>query len=142
MPEDSRRDLPRGSGIGKELINFQVMIDAGTISAGDLELFKMVDSPKKASESDKTASANTTWQASKKEAEVLLTSPDPPAPDVRRSDPSSRSSRARASPPAAIARLTNLDSFRTQTDTDIPAGSLNHAISGPPPRNDTGFRRS
>src|SRR2546430_7753061 len=34
---------------GKEywhrLINFQVMIDAGTISAGDLELFKIVDSP-------------------------------------------------------------------------------------------------
>jgi uncharacterized protein (TIGR00730 family) len=29
----------------KKLINFQVMVDAGTISPTDLELFKMVDSP-------------------------------------------------------------------------------------------------
>jgi predicted Rossmann-fold nucleotide-binding protein len=27
------------------LINFQVMVDTGTISAKDLELFKIVDSP-------------------------------------------------------------------------------------------------
>ena len=34
-----------GSEYWKKLINFQAMIDAGTISAGDLDLFKMVDSP-------------------------------------------------------------------------------------------------
>jgi uncharacterized protein (TIGR00730 family) len=34
-----------GSEYWKKLINFQVMIDAGTITAADLELFKMVDSP-------------------------------------------------------------------------------------------------
>jgi uncharacterized protein (TIGR00730 family) len=34
-----------GSEYWKKLINFQAMIDAGTISAGDLELFKMVNSP-------------------------------------------------------------------------------------------------
>jgi len=34
-----------GSEYWKKLINFQVMIDAGTISAADLDLFKMVDSP-------------------------------------------------------------------------------------------------
>src|SRR6201997_296490 len=34
-----------GSAYWKKLINFQAMIDAGTISAGDLDLFKLVDSP-------------------------------------------------------------------------------------------------
>jgi uncharacterized protein (TIGR00730 family) len=34
-----------GSEYWKKLINFQTMIDAGTIHAKDLELFKMVDSP-------------------------------------------------------------------------------------------------
>jgi uncharacterized protein (TIGR00730 family) len=34
-----------GSDYWNKLINFQTMIDAGTISAQDLELFKMVDSP-------------------------------------------------------------------------------------------------
>ncbi len=34
-----------GSEYWKKLINFQAMIDAGTIAASDLELFKMVDSP-------------------------------------------------------------------------------------------------
>jgi len=34
-----------GSEYWKKLINFQVMVDAGTISAEDLELFKIVDSP-------------------------------------------------------------------------------------------------
>src|SRR5205807_10372656 len=34
-----------GSEYWKKLINGQAMIDAGTIAAGDLELFKMVDSP-------------------------------------------------------------------------------------------------
>jgi uncharacterized protein (TIGR00730 family) len=34
-----------GSEYWNRLINFQVMVDAGTISAADLELFKMVDSP-------------------------------------------------------------------------------------------------
>jgi uncharacterized protein (TIGR00730 family) len=34
-----------GSEYWKKLINFQTMIDAGTIAARDLELFKMVDSP-------------------------------------------------------------------------------------------------
>jgi len=34
-----------GSAYWKSLINFDAMIDAGTISAADLELFRMVDSP-------------------------------------------------------------------------------------------------
>jgi len=34
-----------GSEYWKSLINFQAMIDAGTISAADVELFRMVDSP-------------------------------------------------------------------------------------------------
>ena len=34
-----------GSEYWKKLINFQAMIDAGTISAKDLDLFKLVDSP-------------------------------------------------------------------------------------------------
>ena len=34
-----------GSAYWKKLINFQAMIDSGTISPADLELFKMVDSP-------------------------------------------------------------------------------------------------
>ncbi len=34
-----------GSEYWKQLINFQAMVDAGTISPQDLELFKMVDSP-------------------------------------------------------------------------------------------------
>src|ERR1700733_14999222 len=34
-----------GSDYWNKLINFQTMVDAGTISAQDLELFKMVDSP-------------------------------------------------------------------------------------------------
>jgi len=34
-----------GSQYWKRLINFEAMIDAGTISPGDLDLFRMVDSP-------------------------------------------------------------------------------------------------
>ena len=34
-----------GSEYWSKLINFQAMIDAGTIAANDLNLFKMVDSP-------------------------------------------------------------------------------------------------
>jgi uncharacterized protein (TIGR00730 family) len=34
-----------GSEYWKRLINFETMVDAGTISPGDLELFRMVDSP-------------------------------------------------------------------------------------------------
>jgi len=34
-----------GSEYWKKLINFQAMIDSGTISASDLDLFKLVDSP-------------------------------------------------------------------------------------------------
>jgi len=34
-----------GSEYWKRLINFEAMIDAGTISRGDLELFRMVDTP-------------------------------------------------------------------------------------------------
>jgi uncharacterized protein (TIGR00730 family) len=34
-----------GSEYWKQLINFEAMIDAGTISAADLDLFRMVDSP-------------------------------------------------------------------------------------------------
>jgi uncharacterized protein (TIGR00730 family) len=34
-----------GSDYWNKLINFQTMVDAGTISAQDIELFKMVDSP-------------------------------------------------------------------------------------------------
>jgi predicted Rossmann-fold nucleotide-binding protein len=34
-----------GSEYWKKLINFDVMIDSGTISPEDLQLFKLVDSP-------------------------------------------------------------------------------------------------
>jgi uncharacterized protein (TIGR00730 family) len=34
-----------GSEYWKRLINFEVMVDAGTIAASDLDLFRMVDSP-------------------------------------------------------------------------------------------------
>ncbi len=34
-----------GSEYWKRLINFEIMVDAGTIAAADLELFRMVDSP-------------------------------------------------------------------------------------------------
>ena len=34
-----------GSDYWKRLINFEAMVDAGTISPGDLDLFRMVDSP-------------------------------------------------------------------------------------------------
>ena len=37
--------LMYGSAYWKKLINFEAMIDAGTISADDVHLFKMVDSP-------------------------------------------------------------------------------------------------
>ncbi len=43
-----------GSEYWNKLINFQAMVDAGTISATDLELFKMVDSPEEGFEFLKT----------------------------------------------------------------------------------------
>jgi uncharacterized protein (TIGR00730 family) len=61
-----------GSDYWKRLINFQAMIDAGTISAGDLELFKMVDSPEEGFEF--LRDGLTTYHLAgitKKEAEVL-----------------------------------------------------------------------
>jgi len=39
-----------GSAYWKKVINFEAMLDAGTISAGDLDLFKMSDSPEESFE--------------------------------------------------------------------------------------------
>jgi hypothetical protein len=39
-----------GSAYWKKILNFEAMVDAGTISAGDLELFKMSDSPEESFE--------------------------------------------------------------------------------------------
>jgi len=39
-----------GSAYWKKVINFEAMVDAGTISAGDLDLFKMSDSPEESFE--------------------------------------------------------------------------------------------
>jgi len=55
-------------------MNFQAFVDAGTVSPGDLNLFKFVDTPKTLSPSSATASPNTTSAArprKKKEQEVL-----------------------------------------------------------------------
>ncbi len=69
-----------GSEYWKKLINFQVMIDAGTISPGDLELFKIVDSPEEGFEYLKDGlSKHHLAGIPKKEAEVL--------PDIARTRP-------------------------------------------------------
>jgi uncharacterized protein (TIGR00730 family) len=69
-----------GSEYWKKLINFQVMIDAGTISAADLELFKMVDSPEEGFEYLKDGLTKYHLGGiPKKEAEVL--------PDIARTRP-------------------------------------------------------
>src|ERR1019366_3585408 len=39
-----------GSAYWKKIVNFEAMVDAGTISAGDLELFKIADSPEESFE--------------------------------------------------------------------------------------------
>ncbi len=39
-----------GSAYWKKIVNFEAMVDAGTISAGDLDLFKMSDSPEESFE--------------------------------------------------------------------------------------------
>ena len=39
-----------GSNYWKKIVNFEAMVDAGTISPGDLELFKMSDSPEESFE--------------------------------------------------------------------------------------------
>lgn len=39
-----------GSAYWKKIINFEAMVDAGTVSAGDLDLFKMCDSPEESFE--------------------------------------------------------------------------------------------
>jgi uncharacterized protein (TIGR00730 family) len=69
-----------GSEYWKKLINFQVMIDAGTISAGDLEFFKIVDSPEEGFEYLKDGLTKYHLGGiPKKEAEVL--------PDIARTRP-------------------------------------------------------
>ena len=61
-----------GSEYWKKLINFQAMIDAGTISAADLELFKMVDSPEEGFEFLRDGlTTHHLAGITKKEAEVL-----------------------------------------------------------------------
>jgi uncharacterized protein (TIGR00730 family) len=69
-----------GTEYWKKLINFQAMIDAGTIAAGDLELFKLVDSPEEGFEflRDGLAQYHLAGIA-KKEAEVL--------PDIAKTRP-------------------------------------------------------
>jgi hypothetical protein len=60
-----------GSDYWKKLINFQAMIDAGTISAGDLDLFKMVDSPEEGFEFLRDGLTKHHLAGITKEAEVL-----------------------------------------------------------------------
>jgi len=60
-----------GSGYWKKLINFHAMIDAGTISATDLELFKMVDSPEEGFEFLRDGLTKYHLAGITKEAEVL-----------------------------------------------------------------------
>jgi uncharacterized protein (TIGR00730 family) len=69
-----------GSEYWKKLINFDVMIDAGTISAADLELFKIVDSPEEGFEVLKDGLSKYHLAGiPKKEGEVL--------PDIARTRP-------------------------------------------------------
>jgi uncharacterized protein (TIGR00730 family) len=61
-----------GSEYWNKLINFQAMIDAGTIAAKDLELFKMVDSPEEGFEFLRDGlTRHHLGGAPKKEGEVL-----------------------------------------------------------------------
>jgi hypothetical protein len=61
-----------GSDYWKKLINFQAMIDAGTICAADLDLFKMVDSPEEGFEFLRAGlTKHHLAGITKKEAEVL-----------------------------------------------------------------------
>jgi uncharacterized protein (TIGR00730 family) len=61
-----------GSEYWKKLINFQAMIDAGTIAAKDLELFNMVDSPEEGFEFLRDGlTRHHLGGAPKKEGEVL-----------------------------------------------------------------------
>jgi uncharacterized protein (TIGR00730 family) len=68
-----------GSEYWKKLINFQVMIDAGTISAADLDLFKMVDSPEEGFEYLKDGLSKYHLEGLPKTTEVL--------PDIARTLP-------------------------------------------------------
>jgi uncharacterized protein (TIGR00730 family) len=68
-----------GSEYWKKLINFQVMIDAGTISPADLELFKMVDSPEEGFEYLKDGLSKYHLEGIPKKGEVL--------PDIARTLP-------------------------------------------------------
>ena len=60
-----------GSEYWKKLINFQAMIDAGTISANDLDLFKLVDSPEEGFEFLRDGLTQYHLGGVKKEGEVL-----------------------------------------------------------------------
>ena len=68
-----------GSEYWKKLINFQVMIDAGTISAADLDLFKLVDSPEEGFEYLKDGLSKYHLEGLSKKTEVL--------PDIARTLP-------------------------------------------------------
>lgn len=69
-----------GSEYWKKLINFQAMIDAGTILASDLELFKVVDSPEEGFEYLRDGLTRYHLAGiTKKEAEVL--------PDIAKTRP-------------------------------------------------------
>jgi len=68
-----------GSEYWKKLINFQTMIDAGTISPADLDLFKMVDSPEEGFEYLKDGLSKYHLEGLPKKAEVL--------PDIARTLP-------------------------------------------------------
>jgi len=69
-----------GSEYWNKLINFQAMIDAGTIAAKDLELFKMVDSPEEGFEFLRDGlTKHHLGGVPKKEGEVL--------PDIARTRP-------------------------------------------------------
>jgi len=71
-----------GSAYWKKIINFEAMVDAGTISAPDLDLFKMSDSPEESFQflKDGLTKYHLTPQQPKRTGE-------PPAPEIARTRP-------------------------------------------------------
>jgi uncharacterized protein (TIGR00730 family) len=71
-----------GSAYWKKIINFEAMVDAGTISAHDLDLFKMSDSPEESFQflKDGLTRYHLTPQQPKRTGE-------PPAPEIAKTRP-------------------------------------------------------
>jgi uncharacterized protein (TIGR00730 family) len=68
-----------GTEYWKKLLNFQAMIDAGTIAAADLDLFKLVDSPEEGFEFLRDGLTKFHLAGIAKEAEIL--------PDIAKTNP-------------------------------------------------------